>query len=88
MWKLIRKSCIRSNEPELIGFEWGDKNTSFFHKFLSHRKKRNSVKGLKNSNRRWVEGDAALLDLAIDYFKDLFESKPVSNSDALTSTIL
>lgn len=57
----------------------GDKNTSFFHKFVTYSRKKNIVKSLVRSNGSHVKGDKALLNLVTEYFKDLFNAKLVRN---------
>lgn len=51
----------------------GDKNSRFFHNKATQRKKKNWIKGVKDSNGRWQadEGrDAAILE----YFNTLFKA--------------
>ena len=50
----------------------GDKNTSYFHHFASERRKRNSIKRLKNENVTWVEDIESLNPMISDYFARLF----------------
>ncbi|GMJ13202.1 hypothetical protein like AT1G43760 [Hibiscus trionum] len=63
------EQCSRSN--------WllhEDQNTSFFHNHASYRKRKNSIKGLFDTNGEWVTDDSALLNVATAYFKDLFQT--------------
>lgn len=39
----------------------GDKNTSFFHRFATYKKKKNIVRSLEGPNGIRVEGDDAFL---------------------------
>ncbi|KAH1032210.1 hypothetical protein J1N35_044384 [Gossypium stocksii] len=66
----------------------GDKNTTFFHRSASYRKKKNMVKGLENEPRNLVTEFDEISKMAIDYFKDLFSSKEVDNYDRLLASIL
>lgn len=49
-----------------------DKNTKFFHQRASGRKRRNSIRELKDDNGVSHEGDEAVGKLAVEYFKGLF----------------
>ncbi|XP_019166906.1 PREDICTED: uncharacterized protein LOC109162678 [Ipomoea nil] len=50
-----------------------DRNTKYFHKYASHRKKKNFVEKLKNDNGVWQEGQA-LESLVTSYYKQIFAS--------------
>jgi hypothetical protein len=53
----------------------GDRNTSFFHNYASARRKKNSIKRLKDANNDWVEGTESLKPLILSYFTNLFTSE-------------
>lgn len=46
----------------------GDRNTAFFHAFASERKKRNTIKKLKNDEGNCVEGEEQLKEHIAAYF--------------------
>ncbi|XP_019151924.1 PREDICTED: uncharacterized protein LOC109148644 [Ipomoea nil] len=50
-----------------------DRNTKFFHKYASHRKKKNIVEKLKDDDGVWKEG-RALDSLVASYYKQIFTS--------------
>ncbi|KAL4291617.1 hypothetical protein GQ457_14G019080 [Hibiscus cannabinus] len=52
----------------------GDRNTSFFHRFASHRRKRNRVDRLVDDTGNSFETNDRIMQAATDYFKVLFES--------------
>ncbi|KAM6597211.1 uncharacterized protein LOC133034424 [Cannabis sativa] len=52
----------------------GDKNTKFFHRFASKRKKNNTIKFLKDDNQNIVSDHNAMGNLVVSYFSDLFGS--------------
>ncbi|XP_075654705.1 uncharacterized protein LOC142624853 [Castanea sativa] len=52
----------------------GDRNTKFFHAVASHRRRRNEISKLKDSNGNWVSQQADLEALAIQYFQGIFTS--------------
>ncbi|KAL4352687.1 hypothetical protein GQ457_06G008940 [Hibiscus cannabinus] len=52
----------------------GDKNTAYFHRCVSARKKQNIVKNLKNNYGVLVSDELEMVDIAESYFKELFST--------------
>jgi hypothetical protein len=52
----------------------GDKNTGFFHRFASARKKKNHIKQLKDPTCQFVEGTELLNPMIVHYFTNLFST--------------
>ncbi|KAL4302611.1 hypothetical protein GQ457_10G021430 [Hibiscus cannabinus] len=52
----------------------GDKNTAYFHRCASARKKQNIVKNLKNNYGVLVSDELEMVDIAESYFKELFST--------------
>ena len=52
--------------------KYGDRNTNFFHSKASQRRRRNFIKGIKNANGVWVEEVDDVVDVAANYFMDIF----------------
>ncbi|KAL4279285.1 hypothetical protein GQ457_03G012310 [Hibiscus cannabinus] len=65
----------------------GDRNTSFFHKFASYRRKRNRVDRLVDDSGKVVNSNENLLRVATDYFKKLYQSNGPSNHDQILEGI-
>lgn len=53
----------------------GDKNTTYFHRKASHRKRRNGIKGLYDKHNVWREDKEDLEGVVEDYFAALFTSE-------------
>ncbi|VFQ91828.1 unnamed protein product [Cuscuta campestris] len=49
----------------------GDRNTRFFHNYASHRRRKNYIRKLRDSNGNWHEG-SNLTKLVFDFYSDLF----------------
>lgn len=56
-----------------------DRNTSFFHRYATYRRKRNPVNKLMNDGGEWVKGDQELMVLATSFFRNLFSTEPGQN---------
>ena len=50
----------------------GDRNTKFFHSKASQRRRMNYIKGIKNANGVWVEEVEEVVEVASDYFMNIF----------------
>lgn len=50
----------------------GDKNSKFFHMSTIQRRKRNSIKKIKNCDGVWLEGREEVAQGFCDYFQHLF----------------
>ncbi|GMI91034.1 hypothetical protein HRI_002772700 [Hibiscus trionum] len=57
----------------------GDKNTSFFHRYASYRKKKNRVEHLLDDMGNSIDSTDELLNLATNYFSELFHSNGVDD---------
>ncbi|XP_057416032.1 uncharacterized protein LOC130710699 [Lotus japonicus] len=52
----------------------GDKNTKFFHKKASQRRKHNCIKKMKNEQGDWVFGEKAVAQVIQNHFQQVFSS--------------
>ncbi|KAL0006905.1 hypothetical protein SO802_008407 [Lithocarpus litseifolius] len=65
----------------------GDKNSKFFHGRATHRKRKNSILRIQNSYGQWRKNPSEVDRCLVDYFKELFTSVHIQNSDAATNSI-
>ncbi|KAA3459022.1 reverse transcriptase [Gossypium australe] len=65
----------------------GDKNTSFFHKYASQRRRINCIQGLQRSDRSIATNESEIEEIARLYFSILFESKGVGDMEHILSGI-
>ncbi|KAA3460789.1 reverse transcriptase [Gossypium australe] len=65
----------------------GDKNTSFFHKYASQRKRINLIKGLQRADGSLATNEREIEEVARRYFSDLFESRGVGDVTRILSGI-
>ena len=50
----------------------GDRNVKFFHSKATQRRKKNHINGIKNSQGQWVGELEEVVEVASDYFDNLF----------------
>ncbi|KAA3488819.1 reverse transcriptase [Gossypium australe] len=65
----------------------GDKNTSFFHKQATQRKKRNLIQKLQSEDGREVEDNEKMMETARSYFIKLFSIESGSSTDRILSGV-
>ncbi|GMJ10541.1 hypothetical protein like AT1G43760 [Hibiscus trionum] len=65
----------------------GDRNTTFFHKWATFRQKKNRVRKLRRSDGSWEDDEAAMANMAKEYFSDIFTSEAVENPDSILELI-
>lgn len=87
MDKLLEEEEIywrqRSREDWL---RWGDKNTKWFHKKASLRRKTNEIKGIIDNSGCWNEDINIIEETFTNYFEHLFKSSD-PNLDHIKSTL-
>lgn len=66
---------------------YGDRNITFFHRIVTVWRNRNTVKGLVNESGHWVSDNMELVQLATSYFKTLFTSYDVGDTDRILSLV-
>ncbi|KAJ8774397.1 hypothetical protein K2173_012471 [Erythroxylum novogranatense] len=59
---------------------YGDRNTAYFHKFASHRKKMKEIKGLEDQAGILVNDESGIEAIATGYFAQLFHSNRSGSS--------
>ncbi|GMJ03875.1 hypothetical protein HRI_004056700 [Hibiscus trionum] len=65
----------------------GDRNTTFFHKWATFRQKKNIVRKLRRDSGSWEDDEAAMANMAKDYFSNLFTSESVESPDSVLELI-
>ncbi|KAA3457116.1 reverse transcriptase [Gossypium australe] len=65
----------------------GDKNTSFFHKYASQRRRINRIQGLQKADGSIATTENEMEEIARVYFSTLFESKGVGDMEHILSGI-
>ncbi|GMI87724.1 hypothetical protein HRI_002441700 [Hibiscus trionum] len=61
----------------------GDRNTAFFHRFASGRRRKNRIKQIVNSSGATISDNEGILLTASEYFQTLFTSQGCNNMEAI-----
>ena len=64
-----------------IWLKEGDRNSKFFHRRATNRRKRNKLKGLFDQHGVWQTSPQGMESVVLHYFQDLF-ANPTPNFDA------
>ena len=65
----------------------GDKNTSYFHKKASGRRRQNHISKIKNSEGSTVDDEEGIAQIFNQYFMDLFSSNGAPNMDRVVAAV-
>ncbi|KAH6797549.1 hypothetical protein C2S52_022103 [Perilla frutescens var. hirtella] len=65
----------------------GDKNSNFFHQKASQRKKRNTIRQIKNENGQWCSNRKGVERILKDYFIKLFLTDVERNIDMVVNAL-
>lgn len=65
----------------------GDKNTSFFHRTASGRRKRNRITRIRNSAGVWIEDPTSIEKVFTDYFRNIFTSDSTNGVNGVLEAI-
>ncbi|XP_062013973.1 uncharacterized protein LOC133730390 [Rosa rugosa] len=64
----------------------GDRNTGFFHRKATNRKRKNAIHGLFDEHGVWREDDAGVEQIVTSYFKNMFTDSPI-DMEAMNTTL-
>ncbi|XP_019176340.1 PREDICTED: uncharacterized protein LOC109171740 [Ipomoea nil] len=64
-----------------------DANTKFYHRYASHRKRKNTLHRLMNGDGEWVEGDD-MSGVVLEYFKQIFATENPRNGDLIFDNVM
>ena len=75
MDELLQKQEIYLAQWSRINWlKHGDRNTKFFHTNASQRRTKNYIRGIRTSQGQWVENLEEVVEVALDYFDNLFHA--------------
>lgn len=69
---LLQEDRYWKQRSKVFWLKDGDKNNKFFHASASARRKRNTIKRLRDTNNNIVEDQAGLCSIAQNYFHNLY----------------
>jgi hypothetical protein len=84
---LYREEIIWMQRSRIAWLREGDRNTKYFHRRASWRKKKNRIRKLKRPNGSWTCDTAEMEGLATDFFQSLFTRDEAVNPNIITDLI-
>ena len=78
-----RESRLWSQRSRVLWLSKGDSNTNFFHSKATKRLQKNSILGIRDLTRRWLNQSEDIGQAFINYYTELFSSCPTSQCGAL-----
>lgn len=82
-----REEIMWKQRSRITWLAEGDKNTRFFHLRASQRRRRNKIVRLKRTDGSVTENENEMADLATAFYKGLYASEGVTNTDQLLETV-
>ncbi|CAM8943685.1 unnamed protein product [Rhodiola kirilowii] len=77
---LAREEIMWMQRSRALWMEHVDKNTKFFHAKASHRKKKNWISKLRDSQGNLCEGEELILGIVTGYFGNIYQSSISMNA--------
>ena len=75
MDELLQKQEIYWAQWSRINWlKYGDKNTKFFHAKATQRRRKNYIRGIRNTQGQWVEELEEVVEVVSAYFDNLFHA--------------
>ncbi|KAL9670708.1 hypothetical protein QQ045_008266 [Rhodiola kirilowii] len=71
---LAREETLWIQRSKTFWMEQGDRNTKFFHAKAAHRKQKNWITKLKDSQGVLQEGEDMIMDIVTCYFSNIFQA--------------
>jgi hypothetical protein len=84
---LYRKEILWMQRSKIAWLREGDRNTKYFRRRTSWRKKKNRIRKLKRPDGSWTCDTAEMEGLATDFFQSLFTRDKAVNPNLITDMI-
>lgn len=77
---LSQEEAFWKQRSKIVWLKEGDRNTSFFHRKASNRRRKNTIHGLFDNQCQWFEDDDGLEHVVTSYFTDMFSANDVDTN--------
>ena len=78
MWKdyehiLVEEEIYWKQQSRCKWINFGDKNSSYFHRISTNRWRRNRILMLIDENGEWIDNQIMLRNMGVDFLRKLYE---------------
>jgi hypothetical protein len=84
---LIREELMWLQRSRVAWLKEGDRNTSFFHRKVSHRARKNKIKKLKHTNGSYAENNEEIKGIVTTFFKNLYTNDRTVNPSVILDLV-
>ncbi|CAM8957099.1 unnamed protein product [Rhodiola kirilowii] len=84
---LAREETLWMQRSRTLWMDKGDRNTRFFHAHASHRKQKNWISKLKDSQGALHEDEEKMMEIVSAYFNSLFQSSIAQNEERIDAEL-
>ncbi|WMV39129.1 hypothetical protein MTR67_032514 [Solanum verrucosum] len=78
---------VLSQKARIKWLEDGDTNSAFFHRVIKDKRKKHSIHKIKDQEGNWVEGTTQVVDVAVNFFTNLFKAEPTEEDSNIFNLV-
>lgn len=82
---LDKEECVWNQCLRVLSASQGDRNTKHFHSKATKRHRRNSIRGIRDTQNQWQEEFDLIALVLIDFYQELFSSSNPSLANGVLS---
>lgn len=76
-----------NQRSRVLWMSQGDRNTKYFHSKATKRHRRNSIRGIRDTQNQWQEVPESIASVLINFYQELFLSSNLSLANGVLDRI-